>query len=114
MFADGVLIPVKQLVNGDTVAQHDVLFAEGLPAESYLDTGNRAGFGDGGAVVDLVADFARHETLAWEAACAPLVVTGPVLDAVRRRLARRAAQRKPIESQGTAATRMTARSSAPR
>jgi hypothetical protein len=56
VFAEGVMIPVHALVNGATIRQvaveqvsyyhvelpqHDVLLAEGLPAESYLDTGNR-------------------------------------------------------------------------
>ena len=58
--ADGpaVLVPVRYLVNGATIVQeaadaisyfhveldrHDVLLAEGLPTESYLDTANRSG-----------------------------------------------------------------------
>jgi hypothetical protein len=57
---DGVLIPAKELVNGATIVQeldfgevhyfhveleqHDILLAEGLTAESYLDTGNRDAF----------------------------------------------------------------------
>jgi hypothetical protein len=60
--APAVLIPIRYLVNGATVCQerrdqvtyfhvelamHDVLLAEGLPAESYLDTGNRAAFANG-------------------------------------------------------------------
>jgi hypothetical protein len=55
----GVLIPVRHLLNGVTVVQqaadevryfhvelpeHDVLLAEGLEVESYLDSGNRAMF----------------------------------------------------------------------
>jgi hypothetical protein len=55
----GVLIPARYLVNGATVAQrwvaritylhieldaHDVLLAEGMPCESFLDTGNRGAF----------------------------------------------------------------------
>jgi hypothetical protein len=59
LFIDGALIPVRHLVNGTTIAElagdcttychvelesHAVLLAEGLPAESYLDTGNRAAF----------------------------------------------------------------------
>ena len=60
VFVNGVLIPVHLLVNGATVVreagvaevtywhveldQHDILLAEGLPAESYLDTGNRDDF----------------------------------------------------------------------
>ena len=70
------------------LARHAVLLAEGLPAESYLDTGDRADFDNGGGVVKLHPDFA---SLRREAeACAPLVITGPVLDAVRDRLAARA------------------------
>ncbi len=56
VFVDGVLVPVRSLVNGTTIRQalaeaityyhielprHDVVLAEGLPAETYLDTGNR-------------------------------------------------------------------------
>ena len=59
VFVDEKLIPIGQLLNGGTIAQervdhvsywhvelesHDILLAEGLPAESYLDCGNRRGF----------------------------------------------------------------------
>ena len=59
--ADGALIPVRHLCNGATVQQkaataviyfhveldaHDILLAEGLPAESFLETGNRGAFGE--------------------------------------------------------------------
>jgi hypothetical protein len=99
VFADGVLIPVRYLLNGASVAQcdvgrvayyhlelprHDVVLAEGLPAESFLDTGNRAAFANGGAVVQATPDFARR---IWDAAaCAPLVTAGPDVVRVRRRL----------------------------
>ncbi len=92
-----VLIPVKHLLNGSTVAQvqcsavtyhhveltrHSVLLAEGLPAESYLDTGDRSNFANCPGPIKLHPDFATRE---WEAnGCAPLVVTGPALDAARR------------------------------
>ncbi len=95
VFVDGVLIPIRRLINDTTIVQeprdivtywhvelqrHDVLSAEGLPCESYLDTGNRAAF-SGEAVVVLAPSFADH---AWsERACAPLVETGPRLAAVR-------------------------------
>ncbi len=101
VFVDDVLIPVKYLVNGGSIAQvrrksvtyyhvelprHDVLLAEGLPAESYLDTGDRANFANGGAVMRLHPDFASR---VWEAeGCAPLVVSGPVVAGVRRRLSK--------------------------
>jgi hypothetical protein len=60
VFVAGALIPVRYLLNGTTVAQtmparvtylhveldaHDILLAEGLPCESFLDTGNRAALG---------------------------------------------------------------------
>jgi hypothetical protein len=104
IFVDGVLIPAKFLVNGDTIAQvrrripityyhielarHAIVLAAGLPAETYLDTGNRDCFANGGPVVRQHPDFSER---VWEAeGCAPIVVTGPVLKAVRRRLRRRA------------------------
>ena len=103
VYLDGVLIPVRYLLNGASIAQeecdtvtywhvelpaHDVILAEGLPAESYLDTGNRAAFANGGAVAMLHADFALR---VWEAeACAPLVTRGLVLVAAQARLLARA------------------------
>jgi Hint domain len=105
VYLQGALIPAKHLVNGSTVRhvpfervtyyhveldQHDVLLAEGLPAESYLDTGDRANFHNGGGPVRLHPDFSRR---VWEAkGCAPLVVTGPILAAARAQLLRSAAK----------------------
>jgi uncharacterized repeat protein (TIGR03803 family) len=98
VFADGVLIPIRHLINRVTIAQvpadeviyyhvelaeHDLLMAEGLPAESYLDTGDRFAFDNGGAVAPRPVDVA----LCWETAgCAPLIVTGTDLHEVRRRV----------------------------
>ena len=99
VFIADALIPVKYLINGSTIAQvpvdsvgyyhvelatHGVIFAEGLPTESYLDTGDRMSFANGGAVVALHPGFASSAREAG--ACAPLVVTGPLLAAVRRQL----------------------------
>ena len=97
--AAGVLIPVRYLINGATIRQeavarvtywhvelprHDVLLAEGLPAESYLDTGNRSAFAGQSGAMQLHPDFARR---VWEtAACARLVVAGAELAAVRAML----------------------------
>ena len=107
IFIDDVLIPVKCLINGDTIAQmaadtvtyyhielasHDILLAGGLPVESYLDTGDRANFANGGDVVRLSPDFSGGilPALHWEASgCAPLLVTGPAVEAVRGLLDRR-------------------------
>jgi hypothetical protein len=109
VFVDDVLIPIKRLINGTTVAQvqtaeatyfhieletHDVLIAEGLPTESFMPGMGRGAFDNCDGPVQLHPDLAA---LAWEACgCAPLVVTGPLLEAVRKRLAGRvAAAREP-------------------
>ena len=97
VYVNAVLIPVKHLIDGHGIAQmpvdevtyfhvelpcHDVLLAEGLPSEFYLDTGDRSSFVNGGDIVRLHPDFSAH---VWEAlGCAPLVVTGPELRAVRQ------------------------------
>jgi phospholipase/lecithinase/hemolysin len=95
VFIDGVLIPVKHLIDGEAIAsvprdsvtwwhvelpRHGVLLAEGLPCESYLDVGGR----------DIA--FANRKRPAgyvnfmWESeACAELVVAGPRLERARRR-----------------------------
>ena len=96
---DNVLIPAKFLVNGATITQddaclaityyhvelarHDVILAEGAPCESYLDTGNRAGFAS--------AQAWPVRDLRWDRdACAPLCTGGPALLAVRQQLHHRA------------------------
>jgi hypothetical protein len=99
LFAEGALIPVQFLLNGVSIRQepvvtviyhhielerHDIVWAENLPAETYLDCGNRHQFGGRGAVQALHADFAPP---VWAAnrACAPLVTQGPAVVAARRR-----------------------------
>ena len=79
------------------LAEHDVVLAEGLPAESYLDTGDRAKF-SGGEVIALHPDFSVRVLEAL--GCAPVVVTGPALEAVRDRLLNRAEQRQARPSRG--------------
>ena len=65
IFVDDKLICARQLVNGTTIRQeldwtavdyyhveldqHAILLAEGLPAESYIDTGNSGFFANSGA-----------------------------------------------------------------
>jgi hypothetical protein len=110
VFVNGVLIPVRLLVNGSSVAtvarrrvtyfhvelpMHAVILAEGLPVESYLDVGDRANFLADGALVRLFPDFAARPTadvaLAWETrGAAPLVVSGSQLTAARDLLRRHA------------------------
>lgn len=102
--AMGALMPVKYLINGTSIAQapmrtvsyfhlelpqHDVVLANGLAVESYLDTGDRATFSNNGGVLSLYPDFASH--IREAAGCAPLVVTGIELEAMRRALSKIAA-----------------------
>jgi hypothetical protein len=99
VFAAGVLMPIRYLVNGATIARmdveaitywhveldrHDVVLAEGLPTESYLDTGNRSAFDDVHVAVQLHPDFALR--IRETEACAPLCVAGADLAQSRRRL----------------------------
>lgn len=104
-----MLIPVKCLINGTTIAQlpvkevnyyhveldrHDVLLAEDLPVESYLETGDRGTFTNGGGAIVLHPEFAAR---IWEAeVCAPLVVAGPALANVRAALDARAELLQPV------------------
>jgi Hint domain/von Willebrand factor type D domain len=109
IFVNDVLIPIKYLINGTSIEQmtrdevtyyhielpqHDVLLAEGMLAESYLDTGDRSNFGTGDGVMRLFPDFSARGpdvNLIWEAyGCAPLVVTGHEFETVRKRLEERA------------------------
>jgi autotransporter passenger strand-loop-strand repeat protein len=103
VFMDGVLIPIRYLINDATIRQepadavtywhvelpaHGVLLAEGLAAESYLDTGNRSAFANGGATAMLHPDFALR---VWAAeSCARLVRDGAELVAARSVLLERA------------------------
>jgi hypothetical protein len=116
LFVNDVLIPVKLLINRTSIAQiprdevtyyhvevarHDVLLAEGLMVESYLDTGDRGRFANGGKIRALHPDFSAR---AWEmAGCAELVQAGPILAAVRRNLAERVgeADRDPVAHEGS-------------
>ncbi|MCJ2044418.1 Hint domain-containing protein [Methylobacterium sp. J-078] len=101
---DEVLIPIKHLLNDATVIQvptekvtywhveldsHDILLAEGLPAESFLDTGVRADFENGADHMTLHPDFSP---LTLADFCRPLVQEGPIVDAVRLRLLARASE----------------------
>jgi hypothetical protein len=102
VFVNGVLIPVKYLINGRGIRQiavhqvtyhhvelprHAVLLAEGLPAETYLDVGYRDNFQNNDGSIRLFADFSGDgpdiAILREGEACAPFVVHGPELDAVR-------------------------------
>jgi hypothetical protein len=107
VFIDNILVPIKYLVNNKTITQmptnevvyfhielsnHCVILAEDLPCESYLEIGNRDSFTNSGTVTRLFLDFEASDLAGmWEArACAPIVVTGQQLEAVRLRLRERA------------------------
>jgi hypothetical protein len=108
VFVDGLLIPIRLLMNGTTIRQearpqvqyfhvemerHGVLLAEGLPAESYLDTGNRRRFENGGAPLLLHPELAGVDERSRRSAgsCAPLGVQPVVVAPVWLRLAAQAA-----------------------
>ena len=93
----GHLVPIMCLINGTTIErvavngviywhveleQHDILLAEGLPAESYIDLGSRPWFaGAGGELHD--PDMALP---GMPGRCRPVAIDGPVVEAERQRL----------------------------
>ena len=109
VFHDGRLIPIRLLINRATIAQdtvirsadyfhveldgHDILLAEQLPAESYLDTGNRAMFANAPEPLILHADFDADQQHRREiGSCAPLTTDPGTVEPIWRDLADRAVQ----------------------
>ncbi len=98
LLLDGVLVEAKRLVNGRTIVQetgwtsvhylhlelarHDILLAEGVAAESYLDTGNRRAFADADAPL-LHPSFAAPRAAA---SCAPFATDPDVVRPIWQRL----------------------------
>jgi hypothetical protein len=103
VFFNDVLIPVKYLINGSSVAQmevdgvtyyhiqldlHDVLLAEGSPCESRLPPSHN---NDASSSAEALENKLKLNSLRWDAlGCAPLVVYGDVLESTRQRLSSRA------------------------
>ncbi|MCX8280293.1 Hint domain-containing protein [Phyllobacterium sp. 0TCS1.6C] len=99
MFIADALVPAKLLVNGTTITQpvtlspvdyfhieleeHDVIWANGALAETYLDLGNRAAFLEPG-VLQFTSPKARQAK-----SCYPLAYSGPAVDAARDIIAER-------------------------
>jgi collagen type I alpha len=102
VYVNGELIPIGRLINGTSIvqipvdevtyyhvelAEHDLLLAEGVLAESYLDVGDRSNFGNAGDEVRLFPDFANcppDVAATWEIrGCAPLLLCGPRLEKAR-------------------------------
>jgi hypothetical protein len=109
IFVDGKLICARQLVNGTTIRQekgwtsveyfhveldaHAILLAEGLPAESYLNTGNHGFFANSSEPLVLHPNLTDETDYpAREAgSCAPFVTDEASVQPVWQRLAERAA-----------------------
>jgi len=84
---DGVLVPVRLLVNGASIVRetqggaityyhveldrHDILLAENLQAESFLDTGNRGMFDNAGLPLTLHPDLTNDQARREAESCAP-------------------------------------------
>ena len=99
LYLDGVLIPVEYLVNHRSIlwddrarevsiyhielATHDVLLANGAPAESYRDDGNRWLFRNANPFWDVTP----------QPSCAPVLTGGALVDRVWRTLLDRAGPR---------------------
>jgi hypothetical protein len=102
---EGVLIEAGDLVNGASIVQaqsvekieyihieletHDVIIAEGAPSETFIDDDDRALFHNAHEYWRLYPD----EEAPPAAYCAPRLYEGYEIEAVRRRLARRAGLR---------------------
>ena len=101
MYLDGVLIEAKDLVNGSSIVQaesveqveyfhielesHDIIVAEGAMSETFIDDDSRGMFHNAHeyrVLYPAAAAVARY--------CAPRLDDGYEVEAIRRRLARRA------------------------
>jgi hypothetical protein len=108
IFVDGRLVCARQLINGTTIRQekgwtsveyfhveldtHAILLAEGLPAESYLNTGNQGFFANSGEPLVLHPDLTDETDYPTRQAgsCAPFVWDEASVRPVWQRLAERA------------------------
>ena len=109
VFDRGRLIPIRLLVNGATITRetrrrkityyhveldsHDLLLAEGLPAESYLDCNNRGIFQNAPEPLILHPDFydpAAQAARRLATSCAPLTDAAKLVAPLWWRLADRA------------------------
>ncbi|MCP1246079.1 Hint domain-containing protein [Acetobacter cerevisiae] len=111
LYLDGQFVPVRMLVNGETIAydqtiraytyyhvetaQHAVIMADGALTESYLDTGNRRGFRQEGTVVRIPG-----QARCWaDDAAAPLMTAREAVEPLHQRLAQRAEMLRGAEAE---------------
>jgi len=101
LLVGGVLIPARALVNGGSIVRlqavetleyfhleldcHDIILAEGAPAETYLDDRNRFMFQNAVEYGELYPD----QALVPPQYCARRIGTGVLVAAIRARLAKR-------------------------
>ena len=105
MFFDDVLIQAEHLVNGASIVrcpdidpiryfhieleQHDIIFAEGAPAETFVDCDSRGMFHN---AAEFALLYPAGDTAKWQF-CAPRIESGPILDQVRHAIDARAGLR---------------------
>ena len=103
LYIDGALVPAGRLVNGASIVQaeeieqveyfhiefagHEVIFAEGAPAESFVDDDSRSMFHNAAEFHALYPDAPARVPASY---CAPRIEEGFALEALRRRLVGRA------------------------
>jgi hypothetical protein len=103
---DGVLVPDRRLIDGASVQRdiqcravtyyhveldaHDILLAENLPAESYLDTGNRGHFYNVGGSIVLHPDFGDQQARRVAQSCRPFADDVAGVERTWQRIATRA------------------------
>ena len=100
---EDVLVPASSLVNGTTIVRldvdevtywhvelecHDIILAENLPAESYLDMGNRTFFMEStvtalDALPDAPINAAERSQADY---CRPFHTGGPLVDAIKQQI----------------------------
>ena len=102
LLIDGVLVPAGILINGVSItrheraptvsyihlelANHDAIWAEGVPAETFVDDDSRGIFHNAHEYVARFPDEKRCPALY----CAPRLQDGFEVEAIRRRIAHRA------------------------
>jgi hypothetical protein len=106
LFIDGMLIEAADLINGESIVRadpmaaldyfhieldrHDVIVADGTPAETFADDGNRGMFHNAAEFAAMYPPALYHHARPARARpCAPLVQDGAALVLVRQYLASR-------------------------